>query len=301
MDPASGEEVTAQNGRYGPYLKRGNDSRSLVTEDQIFTITLDEALKIYAEPKHFVAGKALRLRRCAGWEQIRRRAASGHQDGRFGPYVTDSETNSMRKGRRRGFHNRRGDAPPSCWPIAEPGPAKRLPAGKLPGRCRRKKAASATSRVFAGNLFGVDSLAWLVGWVQHVRGAQPLTNIPTQCFGVQGATDRDRRRPERGHPSSLASSNLSQATLVDRVADDGVLEAGERRCGPAMALPADTPIANSAEPSTGMSSSWSSRAADGAAPAPSGCSMGAPDVASPWGDRTHRAGRRFRPPPGRTR
>ncbi|SLH32629.1 DNA topoisomerase 1 [Mycobacteroides abscessus subsp. abscessus] len=50
-DPATGEEITAQNGRYGPYLKKGTDSRSLASEDQIFTITLDEALKIYAEPK----------------------------------------------------------------------------------------------------------------------------------------------------------------------------------------------------------------------------------------------------------
>ena len=51
VDPANGEEITAQNGRYGPYLKRGTDSRSLATEDQIFDITLEEALKIYAEPK----------------------------------------------------------------------------------------------------------------------------------------------------------------------------------------------------------------------------------------------------------
>ena len=46
-----GEEITAQNGRYGPYLKKGTDSRSLTSEDQLFTITLDEALKIYAQPK----------------------------------------------------------------------------------------------------------------------------------------------------------------------------------------------------------------------------------------------------------
>ncbi|HEY2198616.1 MAG TPA: type I DNA topoisomerase, partial [Mycobacterium sp.] len=51
VDPGSGEEITAQNGRYGPYLKRGNDSRSLATEDQIFEVTLEEALKLYAEPK----------------------------------------------------------------------------------------------------------------------------------------------------------------------------------------------------------------------------------------------------------
>ena len=51
VDPDSGEEITAQNGRYGPYLKRGTDSRSLATEDQIFDVTLEEALKLYAEPK----------------------------------------------------------------------------------------------------------------------------------------------------------------------------------------------------------------------------------------------------------
>ncbi len=50
-DPATGDEITAQNGRYGPYLKKGTDSRSLTSEDQIFDVTLEEALKIYAEPK----------------------------------------------------------------------------------------------------------------------------------------------------------------------------------------------------------------------------------------------------------
>ncbi len=99
VDPASGEEITAQNGRYGPYLKRGADSRSLATEDQMFTITLDEALKIYAEPKR--AG-----RQSASAPPLRELGtdpASGKpmliKDGRFGPYVTDGETNaSLRKG-----------------------------------------------------------------------------------------------------------------------------------------------------------------------------------------------------------
>ena len=50
-DPSTGEEITAQNGRYGPYLKKGTDSRSLDREDQLFTVTLDEALAIYAQPK----------------------------------------------------------------------------------------------------------------------------------------------------------------------------------------------------------------------------------------------------------
>jgi DNA topoisomerase I len=99
VDPASSEEITAQNGRYGPYLKRGTDSRSLATEDQIFEITLEEALKIYAEPKRRgrqgVAAPPLR--------ELGNDPASSKpmviKDGRFGPYVTDGETNaSLRKG-----------------------------------------------------------------------------------------------------------------------------------------------------------------------------------------------------------
>ena len=99
VDPASSEEITAQNGRYGPYLKRGTDSRSLTTEDQMFTITLDEALKIYAEPKRGgrQSASAPPLR------ELGTDTASGKpmvvKDGRFGPYVTDGETNaSLRKG-----------------------------------------------------------------------------------------------------------------------------------------------------------------------------------------------------------
>lgn len=99
VDPGSNEEITAQNGRYGPYLKRGTDSRSLATEEQMFDITLEEALKIYAEPKR-------RGRQSASAPPLRELGndpASGKpmvvKDGRFGPYVTDGETNaSLRKG-----------------------------------------------------------------------------------------------------------------------------------------------------------------------------------------------------------
>jgi DNA topoisomerase-1 len=94
-----GEEVTAQNGRYGPYLKKGTDSRSLETEEQLFTVDLDEAKAIFAQPK-------LRGRRTAAAPPLRQLGndpVSGKpmviKDGRFGPYVTDGETNaSLRKG-----------------------------------------------------------------------------------------------------------------------------------------------------------------------------------------------------------
>ncbi len=98
-DPASGEEITAQNGRYGPYLKKGTDSRSLNTEDQIFTVTLEEALKIYAEPKR----RGRQASSAAPLRELGDDSATGKpmviKDGRFGPYVTDGETNAtLRKG-----------------------------------------------------------------------------------------------------------------------------------------------------------------------------------------------------------
>ncbi|KZM68670.1 type I DNA topoisomerase [Nocardia terpenica] len=99
VDPASNEEITAQNGRYGPYLKKGTDSRSLATEDQIFSVTLDEALKIYAEPKR----RGRQAASTAALRELGADTATGKpmviKDGRFGPYVTDGETNaSLRKG-----------------------------------------------------------------------------------------------------------------------------------------------------------------------------------------------------------
>jgi DNA topoisomerase-1 len=94
-----GVEVTAQNGRYGPYIKKGTDSRSLESEDQLFTVTLDEAAALLAQPKQ-------RGRSAAAAPPLRELGTdpvSGKpmvvKDGRFGPYVTDGETNaSLRKG-----------------------------------------------------------------------------------------------------------------------------------------------------------------------------------------------------------
>jgi DNA topoisomerase-1 len=95
-----GEPVTAQNGRYGPYVKKGTDSRSLESEDQLFTLTLAEAKEMFAQPKargRGARGAAPPLR------ELGADPATGKpmviKDGRFGPYVTDGETNaSLRKG-----------------------------------------------------------------------------------------------------------------------------------------------------------------------------------------------------------
>jgi DNA topoisomerase-1 len=95
-----GEQVTVQNGRYGPYVKKGTDSRSLETEEQLFTLTLAEAKELFAQPKTRGrrAGAAAPPLRELGQDP-----ATGKpmviKDGRFGPYVTDGETNaSLRKG-----------------------------------------------------------------------------------------------------------------------------------------------------------------------------------------------------------
>jgi DNA topoisomerase-1 len=93
VDPATGEEITAQNGRYGPYLKKGTDSRSLTGEDQVFDITLEEALEIYAQPKRGRGATPTAPLRELGPDPATG-AAMLVKDGRFGPYVTDGTVNA---------------------------------------------------------------------------------------------------------------------------------------------------------------------------------------------------------------
>ncbi|MFD7411483.1 type I DNA topoisomerase [Kitasatospora purpeofusca] len=88
-----GVEITAQNGRYGPYLKRGTDSRSLTDEEQLFTVTLEEALAIYAQPKQRGRAATAPPLKELGTDPVSERPVVV-KDGRFGPYVTDGETNA---------------------------------------------------------------------------------------------------------------------------------------------------------------------------------------------------------------
>ncbi|MDT9689439.1 type I DNA topoisomerase [Streptomyces sp. P9(2023)] len=90
---ADGVEITAQNGRYGPYLKKGTDSRSLTDEEQLFTITLEEALAIYAQPKQRGRAAAKPPLKELGTDPVSEKPVVV-KDGRFGPYVTDGETNA---------------------------------------------------------------------------------------------------------------------------------------------------------------------------------------------------------------
>ncbi|MGW5688349.1 type I DNA topoisomerase [Nonomuraea sp. NPDC003754] len=93
------EEVTAQNGKFGPYIKKGTDSRSIGSEEELLTITIEQAKELFAQPKQ-------RGRRTAAAAPLRELGEDPNskkpvvvKEGRFGPYVTDGETNaSLRKG-----------------------------------------------------------------------------------------------------------------------------------------------------------------------------------------------------------
>jgi DNA topoisomerase-1 len=99
-DPADGEEVVAQNGRYGPFVKKGNETRSIDDEDRLLTITLEEALELLAQPRRTARQRAA----AAGpLRELGNDPSTGTpvvvREGRFGPYVTDGTTNaSLRKG-----------------------------------------------------------------------------------------------------------------------------------------------------------------------------------------------------------
>jgi len=92
VDPETGETITAQNGRYGPYLKRGTDSRTLPSEEAMFDITLDEALAVYAQPKRGRGQVATPPLRELGLDPVTEKPIV-IKEGRFGAYVTDGETN----------------------------------------------------------------------------------------------------------------------------------------------------------------------------------------------------------------
>ncbi|MET9786962.1 type I DNA topoisomerase [Streptomyces canus] len=148
---AEGQEITAQNGRYGPYLKKGTDSRSLQTEDQLFTITLEEALAIYAQPKQRGRAAAKPPLKELGTDPVSEKPVVV-KDGRFGPYVTDGETNAtLRSGDsveeitpERGFEllaEKRAKAP--AKKTAKKAPAKKAPAKKA--TAAKKTAAKKTT------------------------------------------------------------------------------------------------------------------------------------------------------------
>jgi DNA topoisomerase-1 len=141
-----GEPVTVQNGRYGPYAQKGKDSRSLGSEEQLFTLTLEQARELFAQPKQ--RGAAARAAASPPLRELGDDPANGRpivlREGRFGPYVTDGETNaSLRK----------GDLPESITPqraaelLAErrasgPAPKRRTPAKRSKAPAKKPRPRS---------------------------------------------------------------------------------------------------------------------------------------------------------------
>ncbi|MGW0735367.1 type I DNA topoisomerase [Streptomyces sp. NPDC002851] len=150
---AEGVEITAQNGRYGPYLKKGTDSRSLETEEQIFSITVEEALEIYSKPKQRGRAAAKPPLKELGEDPVSGKPVVV-KDGRFGPYVTDGETNATLRAAdsveeitaERGFEllaEKRAKGP------AKKKTAKKAPAKKAPAKKAAAKKTTAAKKTVA--------------------------------------------------------------------------------------------------------------------------------------------------------
>lgn len=154
---AEGVEITAQNGRYGPYLKKGTDSRSLTAEDQLFTITLEEALEIYSQPKQRGRAAAKPPLKELGTDPVSEKPVVV-KDGRFGPYVTDGETNAtLRSGDsveeitpERGYEllaEKRAKSP--AKKTAKKAPAKKTAAKKAPAKKTPAKKTTTAKKTVA--------------------------------------------------------------------------------------------------------------------------------------------------------
>ena len=137
VDPADGTEVTAQAGRFGPYIKKGSETRSLETEEQIFTVTLEECLALLAQPRRRRGQEPKAPLRELGADPVTGRSLVV-RDGRWGPYVTDGDVNASL---------RAGDTPESLTPqrASDLLAARRAnpPSGARKGSSRRRKGSPA--------------------------------------------------------------------------------------------------------------------------------------------------------------
>ena len=158
-DPETDEDVVAHNGRFGPYLKRGADTRSLGSEEQLLTVTLPEAQALFAQPKQRRGRASAAPLRELGTDPTTNLPVVV-KDGRFGPYVTDGTTNaSLRKGdavesidigrafellgerRAAGPSTRKKKAAGKKAPAKKKAAAKKAPAKKTTQRRRRPRRA----------------------------------------------------------------------------------------------------------------------------------------------------------------
>jgi len=176
-DPADGVEIVAFNGKFGPYLKKGTDSRSLLTEDQLLSVTVDEALALFAQPKTRGRNAKGPLREMGPDPDTG--LAMVVKDGRFGPYVTDGTTNaSLRRGdevesltveraaellaerRAAGPAKKRATkkkAPAKKKAAAKKAPARKAAAKKVPAKKARAGTKAASAEQAAAPVVAVPS------------------------------------------------------------------------------------------------------------------------------------------------
>ncbi|GID30127.1 type I DNA topoisomerase [Paractinoplanes brasiliensis] len=151
-DP-EGNEIIAKNGRFGPYVQRGTDSRSLASEDQLFTVTLDEALALLAAPKTRGRAAAKPPLREMGPDPVTEKPMV-IKDGRFGPYVTDGEYNASLRGDQTPENltieqasemlaEKRAKGPAPKKRAAKKAPAKKAAAAETPAKKTAAKKAPA--------------------------------------------------------------------------------------------------------------------------------------------------------------
>jgi DNA topoisomerase-1 len=142
-DPDVDQEIVVDLGRYGPYARRGEDTRSLTSPDQLFTITLDEAKAVFAQPKSFRRGQAAPLKELGPHPHSQ--APVKLMSGKFGPYVTDGTVNASLP---------RGSDPAALTmelavallaERAARGPATK-PVGRAPARSPARKRAAASGK-----------------------------------------------------------------------------------------------------------------------------------------------------------
>ena len=191
VDPADGQQITAQNGRYGPYLKKGTDSRSLTSEDALFDVTLDEALALYAQPK-------TRGRSAAAAPPLREVGvdpAGGKpmviKDGRFGPYVTDGETNaSLRKG---------DDVATLTVERAAELLADRRARGPAPKRTTRKAATATATKTAATKTAATKTAATKTAATK--RASTKTTNGTTRSTSRSTGSTGGRSTTRRAKPA----------------------------------------------------------------------------------------------------
>ena len=180
-DPSTGEEILALNGRYGPFLKKGSDTRSLGSEPELFTVSVDDALRAFAEPKRRGRQAAAPPLRTLGDDPV-----SGKpmvvKNGRFGPYVTDGETNAS-------LREREGD---TVEGLTDERAAELLQIRRDAGPAKKRGAKKAAKKKAPAKK---KSAAKKAGAAKKASDAAKKTGTAKKASGVKKAASKKAAEP----------------------------------------------------------------------------------------------------------